>query len=108
MEGRALYVLQRRTIAPPDLATRTTKPPSQKFSGGYTLPTIFFVAEFITGAVMKSISLRSRRLLPLAIALALGVPAADAATITVTTAGDAGSASTCTLRQAIDSANNDS
>jgi len=57
---------------------------------------------------MKSISLRSRRLLPLAIALALGVPAADAATITVTTAGDAGTASTCTLRQALDSANNDS
>ena len=57
---------------------------------------------------MNSISLRSRRLLPLAIALALGVPAADAATITVTTAGDAGTASTCTLRQALESANNDS
>ena len=57
---------------------------------------------------MKSISPRSRRLLPLAIALALGVPAADAATITVTTSGDAGTASTCTLRQALDSANNDS
>src|ERR1700748_2350759 len=57
---------------------------------------------------MNSISLRSRRLLPLAIALALGVPAADAATITVTTGGDAGTASTCTLRQALDSANTDS
>lgn len=56
---------------------------------------------------MKSISLRSRRLLPLAIALALGVPAADAATITVTTGGDAGTASTCTLRQALTSANSD-
>ncbi|HEX4480452.1 MAG TPA: IPTL-CTERM sorting domain-containing protein [Rudaea sp.] len=53
-------------------------------------------------------SLRARRLLPLAIALALGVPAVDAATITVTTGGDAGTASTCTLRQALDSANNDS
>jgi hypothetical protein len=57
---------------------------------------------------MNSISLRSRRLLPLAIALALGVPAADAATITVSTAGDAGTASTCTLRQALEAANTDS
>ena len=36
------------------------------------------------------------------------MPAADAATITVTTGGDAGTASTCTLRQALDAANNDS
>ncbi|HEX3897008.1 MAG TPA: IPTL-CTERM sorting domain-containing protein [Rudaea sp.] len=56
---------------------------------------------------MNSSSLRSRRVLPLAIALALGLPAAHAATITVTTGGDAGTASTCTLRQALDSANND-
>ncbi len=56
---------------------------------------------------MNSCVTRSRRLLPLAIAIALGVPAAHAATITVTTAGDAGTASTCTLRQALDSANSD-
>ena len=56
---------------------------------------------------MTSCITRSRRLLPLAIAIALGVPAAQAATITVTTAGDAGTVSTCTLRQALDSANND-
>lgn len=56
---------------------------------------------------MNSRLLRSRRRLPLAIALALGIPAAHAATITVTTGGDAGTAGTCTLRQALDSANND-
>lgn len=42
-----------------------------------------------------------------AIALVLGTDHTQAATISVTTGGDAGSASTCTLRQAIESANND-
>ena len=43
-----------------------------------------------------------------AVALALAAGGAHAASITVTDGGDAGTASTCTLRQAIDSANSDS
>src|SRR5215831_10942754 len=52
----------------------------------------------------------SSRGIPLscAIALALGADHLHAATITVTTGGDAGTASSCTLRQAIEAANNDS
>jgi predicted outer membrane repeat protein len=46
--------------------------------------------------------------LPVAIAMALGVSCADAATITVTDGGDAGMVSTCTLRQAIAAAYYDS
>ena len=52
-------------------------------------------------------SIRPLHRLSLAIAMALGAPAGHAATITVTTGGDAGTAATCTLRQAIESANND-
>ena len=51
---------------------------------------------------------RSLRLLPGAIAFALGVPSVEAATITVTSGGDSGSQTTCTLRQAFDAANSDS
>lgn len=49
----------------------------------------------------------SRRVLPLAIALSLGTVGAEASTIVVTTPGDSGTGSSCTLRQAIGSANND-
>ena len=50
---------------------------------------------------MPSTLARSRRPLALAIALALGAGGADAATIAVTSGGDAGDSGTCTLRQAI-------
>jgi hypothetical protein len=54
--------------------------------------------------------MESKLLRPLcqAVALALAAGGAHAATITVTDGGDAGTAGTCTLRQAIVSANNDS
>lgn len=54
--------------------------------------------------------MESRLLRPLcqAVALALAAGGAHAATITVTDGGDAGTGSSCTLRQAIDSANSDS
>ena len=54
--------------------------------------------------------MESRLLRPLsqAVALALAASGAHAATITVTDGGDAGTATTCTLRQAIVSANTDS
>lgn len=54
--------------------------------------------------------MESKLLRPLsqAVALALIAGGAHAAAITVTDAGDGNSAGTCTLRQAIDSANNDS
>lgn len=48
-----------------------------------------------------------RRPLAVAIALALGASGTQAATIIVTDGGDAGTATTCTLRQAIESSNND-
>lgn len=53
--------------------------------------------------------MESKLLRPLcqAVALALAAGGAHAATISVTDGGDAGTATTCTLRQAIDSANND-
>lgn len=50
----------------------------------------------------------ARTPLVLALAMALGAGSAGAATITVTDGGDAGSAGTCTLRQAVESANVDS
>lgn len=50
-------------------------------------------------------SSRARRPLALAVSLALGIGSAQAATITVTTLGDSASGSSCTLRQAIVSAN---
>lgn len=50
---------------------------------------------------------RAERPLALAIAVALGIGGAHASTITVITGGDAGNTATCTLRQAIESANND-
>lgn len=53
------------------------------------------------------VALRVRRQLALAVAMALGGGTVHAASITVADGGDAGSASTCTLRQAIVSANND-
>jgi predicted outer membrane repeat protein len=57
---------------------------------------------------MTSIHANSRRPLVVAIALALGAGSAQATlTLTVTTGGDAGTPSDCTLRQAIESANND-
>jgi CSLREA domain-containing protein len=57
---------------------------------------------------MKPVRSQSRRPLCAAIMLVLCTGTASAATITVTTGGDAvGTASTCTLRQAIASANND-
>jgi hypothetical protein len=49
----------------------------------------------------------ARNPLAFAIALAFAAGGAKAATITVTDGGDAGTSSTCTLRQAIVSANND-
>lgn len=49
----------------------------------------------------------AQRALFLAVALALGSGAAQAANITVTDGGDAGTATTCTLRQALDAANGD-
>ncbi|MGA7296700.1 MAG: choice-of-anchor Q domain-containing protein [Rhodanobacteraceae bacterium] len=51
--------------------------------------------------------IRRHQPLALAVALALGAGSAHAASITVTDGGDAGSASTCTLRQAIASSVND-
>ncbi len=56
---------------------------------------------------MASITQKSRQQLSLAIALALGAATSHAVTITVTDPGDAGTNSTCTLRQAVESANND-
>ena len=57
---------------------------------------------------MTSTLAPSRRPLAVAIVLALGGGSAQATlTLTVTTGGDAGTASDCTLRQAIESANND-
>ncbi|HET6631897.1 MAG TPA: right-handed parallel beta-helix repeat-containing protein [Rhodanobacteraceae bacterium] len=50
---------------------------------------------------------RAHRPLAMAVAVALGIGSAHAANITVLDIGDTGSASTCTLRQAIESANND-
>ncbi len=50
---------------------------------------------------------RKHHPLTLAVALALGAGSVHAANITVTDGGDAGTASTCTLRQALGSANND-
>ncbi len=50
----------------------------------------------------------SRKPLAFAIAMAFASSGAHAAAITVTDGGDAGTGSTCTLRQAIESANNDS
>ncbi len=54
--------------------------------------------------------MESKLLRPLsqAVALALAATGAHAASITVTDGGDAGTGTTCTLRQAIDSANSDS
>ncbi len=54
--------------------------------------------------------MESKHLLPLtqAVILALATGGAHAASITVNTAGDSGGAGTCTLRQAIESANTDS
>lgn len=54
--------------------------------------------------------MESKHLLPLtqAVILALASGGAHAAAITVNTAGDSGGAGTCTLRQAIESANTDS
>lgn len=49
----------------------------------------------------------SRQPLAIAVALALGLGSAHAASITVTDGGDAGTAATCTLRQAVESANTD-
>ncbi len=57
---------------------------------------------------MTSNSRTTRRPLCAAIALALLSSGASAATITVISGGDAGTASSCTLRQAIASANSDS
>ncbi|MDN5924739.1 MAG: hypothetical protein L0H70_07045 [Xanthomonadales bacterium] len=55
----------------------------------------------------KTIQGRMHRPLALAVAVALGMGSAHAANITVTAGGDAGSGATCTLRQAIESANSD-
>ena len=54
--------------------------------------------------------MESKHLLPLtqAVILALATGGAHAASITVNTAGDSGGSGTCTLRQAIESANTDS
>ena len=56
---------------------------------------------------MNSNRAAARRLLAAAVVAALGVDAANAATITVTTGDDAGDATSCTLRQAILAANSD-
>ncbi len=57
---------------------------------------------------MSSMSSVARKPLAFAIAMAFASSGAQAAAITVTDGGDAGTGSTCTLRQAIDSANGDS
>lgn len=85
--------------------------PSRKFLSGALLRfTLLGHPELSQGSFMSTSSARaSRRPLALAVALALGLGLgnAHAASITVTDGGDAGSPTTCTLRQAIEAANND-